>query len=70
MDNTKIIKDLRKSVGLTQSELAQKLNVSFQAVGKWERGESYPSAALLPELAKALNCTIDDLYNGGKETDG
>ena len=68
MDNTKIIKELRKSAGLTQSELAQKLNVSFQAVGKWERGESYPSAALLPELAKALNCSIDELYTPPEES--
>lgn len=38
------------------------MNVSYQAVGKWERGEAYPSAALLPALADALHCSIDELY--------
>ncbi len=55
---------------MTQASLAATLNVSPQAVGKWERGEGYPNASQLPALAEALNCTIDDLYNGGKEAGG
>ena len=41
------------------------MGVSYQAVGKWERGESFPVAAQLPALAKALQCSIDDLYEEG-----
>lgn len=43
MDNLKIsnyIQHLRKAAGLTQKELAEKLNISFQAVSKWETGVS------------------------------
>lgn len=43
------------------------MKVSQQAVGKWERGECYPSAAQLPELAAALHCTIDELYQPPEE---
>lgn len=62
MEKTRSIKVLRKNAGMTQEDLAQRLNVSYQAVGKWERGEAYPSAALLPALAEALHCSIDELY--------
>ena len=41
----------RKAMGLTQAELAEKLNYSDKAVSKWERGESYPDITLLPALA-------------------
>lgn len=43
------------------------MGVSYQAVGKWERGESFPVAAQLPALAKALQCSIDDLYTKSEE---
>ena len=55
---------LRKKAGITQKELAKKLNVSQQAVVKWEKGSSFPSADKLPELARALNCNIEELYEG------
>ena len=52
---------LRKEKGLTGEKLAETLNVSPQAVSKWENGRCLPETALLPELAKALNCSIDIL---------
>ena len=53
------ITSLRKAKGLTQSELGERLGVSFQAVSKWERGEALPDITLLPDLAKVLETTID-----------
>lgn len=40
------------------------VGVSQQSVAKWESGEAYPRASQLPELAKALSCSIDELYTG------
>jgi transcriptional regulator with XRE-family HTH domain len=57
----------RKELGLTQDMLAQRLNVSSQAVSKWENS-SYPDPQLLPKLAKALNTSIDALL-GEKNND-
>lgn len=62
LDNIKTgqkIAVLRKSRGLTQEELAYRLNVSPQAVSKWENGRAMPELSLLVELAEALNSTID-----------
>lgn len=56
---------LRKHLGLTQNQLGERLHVSFQAVSKWERGETLPDASLLPELARALETTIDFIMRGG-----
>lgn len=58
---------LRKRKGLTQAELAQRLNISFQAVSKWERGETLPDTALLPDLANILETTIDNILTGGEK---
>ncbi len=54
---------LRHEKKLTQEELAAKLHVSAQAVSKWENGHSLPETALLPELARILETTIDDLFH-------
>lgn len=53
---------------MTQASLAAVMKVSPQAVGKWERGEGYPAASQLPELAAALHCTIDELYQPPEES--
>ena len=58
---------LRKSKGLTQSELGERLGVSFQAVSKWERGETLPDITLLPDLAKILETTIDFILLGSEK---
>lgn len=59
------IKKLRKEKGLTQTELAEKLNISFQAVSKWETGETLPDTGLLLDLCNELGTTVDTLLNGG-----
>jgi len=69
MDNLKtgeVISKRRKDLALTQNQLAQMLNISFQAVSKWENGTAYPDVAMLPKLAAALNTTVDALlgYSG------
>ena len=51
----------RKALGMTQQMLAEKLNISFQAISKWEKGISYPDVTLLPMLAAVLNVSIDSL---------
>ena len=55
---------LRKRAGITQEELAQKLNVSNQAVSKWEAGKCCPDIELLPELASLFEISIDELLLG------
>lgn len=59
------IKKLRKEKRLTQIELAEKLNVSFQAVSKWETGETLPDTSLLLDLCNELDTSVDTLLNGG-----
>ena len=51
----------RKNLGLTQIELAEKLNYSDKAVSKWERGESVPDLYVLKNLADLFGVTIDTL---------
>nr|HML47580.1 helix-turn-helix transcriptional regulator [Clostridia bacterium] len=57
---------LRREAGRTQEELAAALHVSPQAVSKWENGHSLPETALLPDLARLLDVSIDQLFNPGK----
>lgn len=59
------IAQLRRNKGLTQNELGERLEVSAQAVSKWERGESMPDISLLSELAAALETTTDNILSGG-----
>lgn len=54
---------LRKEHGYTQEALAELLQVSPQAVSKWENGRALPDTASLPVLAKALHTSIDNLLN-------
>ena len=54
---------IRKSLGLTQSDLAKKLYVTDKAVSKWERGISMPSLCAIPELASVLGVTLDSLLS-------
>ncbi|MCI8613714.1 MAG: methyltransferase domain-containing protein [Lachnospiraceae bacterium] len=64
MENLKIgevIGKRRRELGLTQNQLAQSLNISFQAVSKWENAVANPDIEMLPRLAAALNTTVDGL---------
>ena len=58
------IKDKRKAQGLTQQQLAEKLNVSFQAISKWENGTTYPNIEILRDLATALEVSVDEILAG------
>lgn len=49
--------------GITQSELARRLGVGRATVSQWVCGGAYPSTVLLPALAEALGCSIDDLFS-------
>ena len=51
----------RKALGLTQDNIAEKMNVDRSTVSKWETGEFLPSSENLIKLAVLCNCTIDDL---------
>lgn len=64
MDNNKVGKIIytkRKALKFTQQDIANKVNVSFQAVSKWEKGIAYPDIELLPVLAQTLQTTVDAL---------
>lgn len=55
------ISEFRKVSNMTQMELADRLNISFQAVSNWERGNSMPDISKLPELAELFGISIDEL---------
>lgn len=52
---------LRKSKGYTQEQIAEKVNISYQAVSKWENDISSPDISILGELANILEVTVDEL---------
>lgn len=69
MDQEKIgkfIKDLRIKNNLTQKEFADKYNVTYQAVSKWENGKNMPDLSLLKDICKDFDVSLDDLFNGEK----
>ena len=55
------IKELRKRAGLTQKQLAERIQVNQTAVSQWETGRCYPSAKILQKLAEILGSTADEL---------
>ncbi len=57
---------LRLECGMTQERLAMKMGVTAQAVSKWENDLSAPDISLLPELARTLGVTVDELLEGRK----
>lgn len=61
------IRMLRKSIGITQEQLAEKLNISSQAVSKWETSQSVPDTMLLPTISKIFGVTIDTLFKENME---
>ena len=67
MDQEKIgkfISSCRKSTGLTQAALAEKLGITDRAVSKWENGRSMPDASLMLELCEILKITVNELLSG------
>lgn len=71
INSTKVgnfIMNKRKELEMTQQQLADKLNISFQAVSKWENGTTYPNVELLYDLAVALDTTVDELLLGSEKS--
>lgn len=64
----KNLQTARKLKRLSQEELTEKMQVSRQAISKWESGTAYPEIEKLGELSKILGCSIDDIINGEFET--
>ena len=58
---------LRKGKNMTQAELGQRLGISFQAVSKWERGETLPDTGILLDLAEVLETSVDYILSGGSQ---
>ena len=70
LNSTKVgnfIVNRRRELGMTQQHLADKLNVSFQAVSKWENGTAYPNIEILYDLAIVLDVTVDEILSGNKK---
>lgn len=64
MELPNIIKINRDKKGWSQEDLAKKLNISRQAISKWELGESYPYIEKLISLSELFNITLDELIIG------
>ena len=61
-----IISELRKEKGMTQNDLAEKMNVTDKAVSKWERNLSCPDVNSIPKLAEILEISVEELLNAQK----
>ncbi len=59
-----MIKRLREDRGMTQLQLAEKLNVSDKAISKWETGRGYPDISLIEPLAASLGVSVIELFAG------
>lgn len=58
----KNLKNMREAAGLTQKQASEKIGVGQSAVSMWETGDSSPRAEMLPIIASAYNCQIDELF--------
>lgn len=59
----------RRSIGMTQQQLADRLHVSFQAVSKWENGATFPNVEVLCDLATVLEVTVDEILCGSEKVE-
>lgn len=57
------IKEFRQRNHLTQGQFADLFGITAQCVSKWEREKCYPDIALLPALAEAMGCRIDEFFD-------
>ena len=60
----KFIKELRKKNNLTQKGLADKYNVTYQAVSKWENGKNMPDISLIKQMCNDFGISLDELLDG------
>ncbi len=63
------IADLRKKRGMTQDELGKAMNVSYQAVSKWERDESQPDFETMTKIANLFGVPLGYFADGGEQTE-
>ena len=61
---SEFIKKIRKDNNLTQNDLANKYNVTYQAVSKWENGKSLPDVELLKKMSSDYSVSLDDILDG------
>jgi transcriptional regulator with XRE-family HTH domain len=61
---------LRRNADMTQSELADRLNLTRQAVSRYEKGDSFPDISILVKIAEIFDITIDELIGAGTPTEG
>ena len=59
------IKTMRKARHITQKELAESLNITSQAVSRWENGDALPDTMLLLDLAECLGVSVDLILKAG-----
>lgn len=67
MDQEKIgkfIKEIRKKNNLTQKQLADKYNVTYQAVSKWENGKNMPDTSLIKQMSQDFNISLEEFFAG------
>ena len=67
MDFGTNIKEFRTKKGMTQKDLANELNVTAQAVSRWENNEVEPSISTINQMAELFNCSIDELFGKVKK---
>lgn len=60
----KLIKKIRKENNLTQKDFADKYNVTYQAVSKWENGKNLPDMSLLKKISDDYNISLDGIFEG------
>lgn len=65
-EKNELYKKKREQAGVTQEQLASELNIDRSTVAKWETTDVLPRADKLPEIAKILGCTVDDLFSADK----
>ncbi len=65
----KYIAGKRKALGMTQKQLAEKLNMSDKSVSKWERGICLPDVSVYMELCEILGISINEFLAGGEDID-
>lgn len=64
MKTGELIKSLRREKGITQKQLADKMNISDKTVSKWERGMGCPDISLLRELSSLFDISVERLLSG------
>lgn len=64
------LRRLREKANLTQGEFAKAVGYSYgSTISMWESGYRKPPSNLIPRIAKVLNCSIDDLFEGDENSD-